>query len=158
MQIIAQGWLVYQISGSELALGLVGFASAIPVLIISPWAGVVVDHLKMSSRLLIQGLGRDGFWALLNDYWHTHPPEPFVATECRGLARWLLLDPPEVPHLRSLLDYDLALIGIGEDDGSRLVRFDCEPLGLLTALGHGQVPGRLEPGDCELELTADGIP
>ncbi len=44
MQIIAQGWLVYQISGSELALGLVGFASAIPVLIISPWAGVVVDR------------------------------------------------------------------------------------------------------------------
>ena len=30
MQVIAQGWLVYQISGSEFALGLVGFASAIP--------------------------------------------------------------------------------------------------------------------------------
>ena len=29
MQIIAQGWLVYQLSHSELALGIVGFASAI---------------------------------------------------------------------------------------------------------------------------------
>ncbi len=36
MQIIAQGWVVYQISHSELALGLVAFASAIPTLVISP--------------------------------------------------------------------------------------------------------------------------
>ena len=32
MQIIAQGWVVYQIGHSELTLGLVAFASAIPVL------------------------------------------------------------------------------------------------------------------------------
>jgi uncharacterized protein len=121
-------------------------------------AGVVVDQLKMSSRLLMQALGRDGFRALLNDYWRTHPPQPFAATECRGFARWLLLAPPEISHLRALLEYDLALIGIGEDDRSRVVRFDCEPLGLLTALGRGHLPDRLERGDYELELTADGLP
>jgi MFS family permease len=53
MQIIAQGWLVYQISGSELALGLVGFASAIPALIISPMAGVITD--RVSRRALLVG-------------------------------------------------------------------------------------------------------
>ena len=53
MQIIAQGWLVYQISGSELALGVVGFASAIPVLIISPWAGVVVDQVSKRNLLVV---------------------------------------------------------------------------------------------------------
>ena len=53
MQIIAQGWLVYQISGSELALGVVGFASAIPVLFISPWAGVVVDQVSKRRILVI---------------------------------------------------------------------------------------------------------
>ena len=53
MQIIAQGWLVYQISGSELALGVVGFASAIPVLIVSPWAGVVVDQVSKRSLLVV---------------------------------------------------------------------------------------------------------
>src|SRR5215216_6401712 len=45
MQIIAQGWVVYQIGHSEFSLGLVGFASAIPVLLISPWAGVIVDRM-----------------------------------------------------------------------------------------------------------------
>jgi MFS family permease len=53
MQIIAQGWLVYQISGSELALGIVGFASAVPALIITPWAGVVVDRVARRNLLVI---------------------------------------------------------------------------------------------------------
>lgn len=52
MQIIAQGWLVYQISGSELALGVVGFASAIPALIISPVAGVVTDRVSRRALLV----------------------------------------------------------------------------------------------------------
>src|SRR5689334_13353529 len=52
MQIIAQGWLVYQLSHSELALGIVGFASAIPALIISPWAGVVVDRVAKRKLLV----------------------------------------------------------------------------------------------------------
>jgi len=51
MQTIAQGWLVYQLSHSELALGIVGFASAIPALVVSPWAGVIVD--RVSKRNLI---------------------------------------------------------------------------------------------------------
>ncbi|MBP7692899.1 MAG: MFS transporter [Anaerolineales bacterium] len=44
MQSVALGWLVYQLTHSELTLGLVGFASAIPALLISPWGGVVVDR------------------------------------------------------------------------------------------------------------------
>lgn len=52
MQIIAQGWLVYEISHSEFALGLVGFASAIPVLFVSPWGGVVVDRVPKQVLLV----------------------------------------------------------------------------------------------------------
>jgi predicted MFS family arabinose efflux permease len=52
IQTIAQGWLVYQISGSELALGIVGFAAAIPALIASPFAGVVTDHVPRRTLLI----------------------------------------------------------------------------------------------------------
>ena len=52
MQIIAQGWLVYQISQSELVLGIYGFASAIPVLVVSPWAGVMADRIPRRRLLL----------------------------------------------------------------------------------------------------------
>ena len=52
-QIIAQGWLVYQLTHSDLTLGIVGFASAIPTLIISPWGGVIVDRVPKRSLLII---------------------------------------------------------------------------------------------------------
>lgn len=53
MQIIAQGWLVYELSKSELALGIVGFASALPALFITPWGGVVVDRVPLQKLLVI---------------------------------------------------------------------------------------------------------
>jgi MFS family permease len=53
MQSIAQGWLVYQISHSDFALGLVGFAGAIPILIITPFGGVVVDRVPKRTLLVI---------------------------------------------------------------------------------------------------------
>lgn len=52
MQIIAQGWLVYELSQSELALGIVGFAAAIPALVITPWGGVVVDRVPKRKLLV----------------------------------------------------------------------------------------------------------
>lgn len=57
MQIIAQGWVVYQIGHSELTLGLVAFASAIPVLLISPWAGVIVDRVSRRTLLMLTQSG-----------------------------------------------------------------------------------------------------
>src|SRR5512146_1877849 len=53
MQVVAQAWLVYQLSHSELMLGIVGFASAIPSLLISPWGGVVVDRVNKRNLLVI---------------------------------------------------------------------------------------------------------
>lgn len=53
LQIIAQGWLVYQLTRSELALGIVSFASAIPVLVVSPFGGVLVDRVPKRNLLVI---------------------------------------------------------------------------------------------------------
>jgi MFS family permease len=53
MQVVAQAWLVYELSHSELMLGVVGFAAAIPSLLISPWGGVVVDRVNKRNLLVI---------------------------------------------------------------------------------------------------------
>ncbi len=53
MQIIAHGWLVYQLSQSELMLGVVGFASAIPALLVTPWGGVIVDRVSKRKLMII---------------------------------------------------------------------------------------------------------
>jgi MFS family permease len=57
MQIIAQAWVVYQISHSELILGVVAFASAIPTLLISPWGGVIVDRVSRRKVLMMTQSG-----------------------------------------------------------------------------------------------------
>ncbi len=53
MQTVAQALLVYQLSHSELMLGVVGFAAAIPSLLISPWGGVIVDRANKRNLLVI---------------------------------------------------------------------------------------------------------
>jgi MFS family permease len=53
MQSIAQAWLVYQLSHSELMLGVVGFAAAIPALIVTPFGGVIVDRVPKRKLLVI---------------------------------------------------------------------------------------------------------
>ena len=57
MQVIAQSWVVYQIGHSELTLGLVAFASAVPALLITPWAGVIVDRMSRRKLLMMTQSG-----------------------------------------------------------------------------------------------------
>src|SRR6202030_4716379 len=44
MQNIAQDWLVYRLTGSSLLLGVVVFASQIPIFLLAPVAGIVADR------------------------------------------------------------------------------------------------------------------
>lgn len=44
MQRIALPWVVYQMTGSEVLLGVVGFASTIPSFLLAPVAGVLIDR------------------------------------------------------------------------------------------------------------------
>lgn len=57
MQSVAQGWLVLKLTNSALMLGVVGFAGFLPVLLVTLFAGVVVDHADR-RRLIVatQGL------------------------------------------------------------------------------------------------------
>lgn len=45
MQAIAQSWLVYGMTDSAFLLGFVGFASQVPMLIFTPFAGVLADRV-----------------------------------------------------------------------------------------------------------------
>ncbi|NOG51324.1 MAG: MFS transporter [Chloroflexi bacterium] len=51
MQNIAQGYLVYTLTGSEAWLGIVALAAGLPVLLMSPLAGVIVEIPR--RRLLV---------------------------------------------------------------------------------------------------------
>lgn len=50
---VATSWLVYRLTGSVLLLGVVGFCSQIPTLILAPFAGVMVDRLDRHKILVV---------------------------------------------------------------------------------------------------------
>ncbi|MCC6802141.1 MAG: MFS transporter, partial [Anaerolineae bacterium] len=52
MQNIAQSYLVYEITRSELWLGIVACASGLPVVLMSPIAGVIVDRFPRRNLLM----------------------------------------------------------------------------------------------------------
>lgn len=64
MQTIAQSWLVLQLTGSATAVGLVVALQTLPILLLGPYAGVVVDRLDR-RRLLIGLLSVMGAQALV---------------------------------------------------------------------------------------------
>src|SRR5690349_14341190 len=51
MQTVAQSWLVYRLTGSSALLGLVSFASQIPVLLLSILGGIAAD--RFSRRKIV---------------------------------------------------------------------------------------------------------
>ena len=53
MQSVAQAWLVYRLTGSAVLLGVVGFASQIPVFLLAPLGGVVADRYDRRHVLMV---------------------------------------------------------------------------------------------------------
>jgi MFS family permease len=53
MQRIAMGWLVYRLTNSAFLLGMVGFVSQLPILLITPFAGVFIDRWSRYNVVLI---------------------------------------------------------------------------------------------------------
>lgn len=51
MQIIARGWLAYDLTGSNAGLGAVYLGFGVPMLLLTPWGGVAAD--RMSKRQII---------------------------------------------------------------------------------------------------------
>jgi MFS family permease len=56
VQNIGMGWLVYRLTGSIALLGVVGFSSQIPALLITPFAGVFADKLSRKKVMLFTQL------------------------------------------------------------------------------------------------------
>ncbi len=53
MQNVAQSWLVYRLTGSELMVGVVGFCAHIPVLLLGPLAGLTADRYSRYRIVLL---------------------------------------------------------------------------------------------------------
>ena len=52
MQVIAESWLVYRMTGSSVLLGSIGFAGQIPVFLIAPFGGVAADRISRHKLVI----------------------------------------------------------------------------------------------------------
>jgi MFS family permease len=65
MQHVAMAWLVYQLTGSPIWLGIVGFAGQIPALFLTPLAGSLIDRSDRKRLLLLtQSVSMAQAWIL----------------------------------------------------------------------------------------------
>src|SRR5262249_40438260 len=65
MQSVAQGWLVLQLTGSGTMLGLVTATQFLPVLLVGPFGGVVVDRFDTRRLLTMTQLAAGALATLL---------------------------------------------------------------------------------------------
>ena len=80
MDLVALGWLSFQLTGSPFMVGLAAFARAAPLMVIGPFAGIVADRVSRSRVLVVSqgtgvatavalaaifGSGRGGYWPLV---------------------------------------------------------------------------------------------
>lgn len=89
MQSVAQSWLVYRLTGSVVLLGLIGFASQIPVFLLAPIGGLAADRYNRRRILIITQTSAMIFAFILAiltltgtvQVWHL-----FVIAACFGIA------------------------------------------------------------------------
>ncbi|MGH7839770.1 MAG: MFS transporter, partial [Candidatus Binataceae bacterium] len=53
MQTVAQSWLVLKLSNSAMMLGVVAFASFVPILLVALFAGVIIDHVDRRRLIIV---------------------------------------------------------------------------------------------------------
>ena len=114
--------------------------------------GMAVTVLTLTCRLLMLELGEKRFSALLEAFWRSVPPEPFASEEAMNLAAYLRVHASAVPYLNEVIAFELATQQMLIDGTAPAVRFSCDPLPLLTALGNGRRPERFTEGEFELVL------
>jgi uncharacterized protein len=120
-------------------------------------ASMIVNVLRLTSRLLMLTLGPDVFRVILEDFWTRRPPQPFAIDEALGFARHLEMLDLKVPQLAGVLALEQAVVRTLTDGQTRTVPFAVNPLQLLQQLVNGQLsesPG--DPGNYVVEVTPDG--
>lgn len=153
MQHVAMGWLVYRLTGSTVALGLIAFGGQFPSVVLSPLAGVLADRwsrhrMVVGSQLL--GLAQAVVLAVLVVTGHIQVWHLYVLAVLLGVARGLdiparqallvrlVKEPEDLPNaiaLNSSLFNAARLVGAAAA-GVLVARFGEGPVFVLNAVSY----------------------
>ena len=65
MTYVALPWQLYQLTGSNLAVGLLGAVELVPLVVFGLWGGAIADHYDRRRVLLVTAAAQSGLTALL---------------------------------------------------------------------------------------------
>lgn len=122
-------------------------------LVTSVRAGMLVDLLTLSYRLMVLNLGEQAVRELMDDYWRETLPEPFAAEEAKRFATFVKQQNLTIPHLPEVLAYEVASIEYLSTGHAAKVNFSCDPRVLLSALHTGKLPEQLPAGRFQVAVT-----
>lgn len=137
MQSTAQGWLVYRLTGSSMALGFVGFAALLPVLCFSLLGGALADRFPKRSILLAAqtaAMTQSAVLAWLTLSGSIQTWQIIALAACLGLVNSV-----EVPTRQSFL-----VEMVGRDDLHNAIALNSTSFHLARVLGPA-VAGLLVP-------------
>ena len=103
-------------------------------------SGMLARGLKLATRLLLLHLGERAVREIHTDFFATRPPELFAAAEAEAFADYLSGLDLEVPHLHSVVSFELALQHAAAGDASATVEFEGDPHEILSNLARGLHP------------------
>jgi uncharacterized protein (UPF0276 family) len=103
-------------------------------------AGMLARVLTLATRLLLLHLGEAGVRRLYDAFFATRPPELFAAAEAEAFANYLSGLDVEVPHLHSVISFELALQRTTAQGGSATIEFQGDPEDILASLARGIRP------------------
>jgi uncharacterized protein len=118
-------------------------------------SGMIVDALKLTSRLLLLSGGEELMPALLAGFFASSPPQLFASAEADAFAAYVRAQGLSIPHLDEVLAYECAslrVLLIGEPEQ---LAFAHEPYAVLLPLVQGRLPDAPPAGDFVVDVRPD---
>lgn len=144
MQILVRGWLVYEITGSYAALGVMGLATGGPMLVLSVVGGVLADRMPMIRIIQMGQLASMGsalvlaalLWMDMLQFWHL-----LIAALFQGTVLALMM-PSRQALIPDIVGRELLMNAVSLNAaGMNLMRLGGPSLGglLIAVIGPGWV-------------------
>jgi uncharacterized protein (UPF0276 family) len=120
-------------------------------------SSLVIRSLKLTSTLLIIGLGLDKFKNLLREYWQQESPELFASSEGKGFAKFLANKNLNVQYLDKVLELELAMLNSSLKKEIKEIQFNYDPRPLLNSILNRSIPETIPEGDFIVRVTKNHI-
>src|SRR3954469_15098836 len=118
-------------------------------------SGMIVDALRLTSRLLLLSGGEQLMPDLLAGFFASSPPQLFASAEAEAFAAYVRARDLSIPHLDEVLAYECAGLRVLLRGAPEQVEFGHEPYAVLVPLVEGRLPDSPPPGDFVVDVRPD---